>query len=185
MPCSSPCRICLPKEYKVRVSVLGRPLSAVVRDALELYLRLHERGMIYTVLAMLESPQVPISSAAVVNINIDKIVNNIAERVESIVAQHVDNRRRRVDISMYAADIDTLRGVARQILSDVSSRVDLKTAILQRMEILQRIARRLERLRGVPDAEPHLEVLDALLGVIVGRRDYATALALLKEYARN
>ena len=159
----------------------GKSLSAVIREALELYVKLRKRGMIYTVLAMLESPQVPTTMPVV--INVDKIINNIAERVESIVAQHVDNRRRRVDISMYAADIDTLRGVARQILSDVSSRVDLKTAILQRMEILQRIARRLERLRGVPEAGPHLEVLDALLGVVVGKRDYASTIATLRGYA--
>lgn len=55
--------IYIPRNVRARIEKIARTrdlsLSAFLREAAELYLKLHERGMYHYVLAMLESPQVP------------------------------------------------------------------------------------------------------------------------------
>ena len=183
MTCKRPAKVCLGDvdgELTELATKLGKPRSLIVRDAVKLYKRAVETGKLSLVMAILDG-YVPVTASGVnININIDQLIQNIAETIRQEFRQI---KARRIDVNLYAADIDTLRGVFRQILSDVMAGNDVKTAVAKRIQILEKISRKLAKARDHPELSRHYDAVLTVLGALNGNTSYEQAISLLREYA--
>ncbi|MGC8584314.1 MAG: hypothetical protein ACP5MH_11415 [Thermoproteus sp.] len=163
-----------------------KSINDLVIEALELAVKAMERNVYATILAIVNGEDVKtvVGHNITYNIDVDKIVNVIAERVGEIVSNKIYIKR--LDMQLYAADIEALRGIARMILHDIGVRgVDLKTAILLRSKELDKIRRRLAKVKDFDEIRRHWNVITMMNDVVAGKIDYKTVVNTLRAYVHE
>jgi hypothetical protein len=145
-------------------TLLKRPASYIISDALKLYNMLLKRGYLHAAWSL--AAGVPI----VVNNN---VVNNAP-------VYNIND----LEVNLYAADIEMLRGIFQSILRDVERGADLRTAVASRARALEKAARRMKTVDH-PEVAQWREAALKLLGLLSHKTAREEALKLLKRYARQ
>jgi hypothetical protein len=146
-------------------ALTGRPKSYILSDAAELYYALWAKGLLYVAKQMAES-----GAPIIVNNN---VVNNAP-------VYNIND----LEVNLYAADIEMLRGVFQSILRDVERGVDLRTAVASRARALEKAARRIKTVDH-PEVAQWRDAALKLLGLLSHKTAGEEALKLLKKYARQ
>jgi hypothetical protein len=149
-------------------ALLKRPASYILSDAVKLYTTLLKRGYLHAAWSMA--------------LGIPIVVNNVnVEKNYGVVSGAVDAD---LEVNLYAADIEMLRGVFQSILRDVERGADLRAAVASRARALEKAARRIKTVDH-PEVAQWRDAALKLLGAINGKTAREEALKLLKKYARQ